>query len=213
MGLLWALLRNGRQRRQVERLRQGRNIAHNPIVRRRGRQPRSCLVRPWLHSERRLQFGHFYRLMEELRLEDGDSFRNFLNMEPAMFDVLLHRIRPRIAKQYTWYRQAIEPGIKLALTLRHLATGDTSYTYIWLVVQISFLYPLHLFRVTYWWHTDSPTVLARIKAVHCVQNMLREWLRRTYAGDTPHVRMKRRAIAAGTSRHRIKRHTFVIQTP
>ena len=74
VGLVWALLRNGRQRRQVERLRQERNIAHDPIVRRRGRQPRRCLVRPWLHSERILQFGHFYRLMEELRLEDGDSF-------------------------------------------------------------------------------------------------------------------------------------------
>ena len=82
-------------------------------------------MRPWLHSERRLQFGHFYRLMEELRLEDGGSFRNFLRMEPAMFDELLHRIRPRIAKQDTWYRQAIDPGLKLALTLRHLATGDT----------------------------------------------------------------------------------------
>ena len=33
VGLLWTLLRNGRQRRQVERLRQGRNIAHDPIVR------------------------------------------------------------------------------------------------------------------------------------------------------------------------------------
>ena len=110
VGLLWALLQNGRQRRQVERLRQGRNIAHDHIVRRRGRQPRRFLVRPWLHSERRLQFGHFYRLMEELR--DGDSFRNFLRMEPAMFDELPHRIRPRIAKQDTWYCQAIEPGIK-----------------------------------------------------------------------------------------------------
>ena len=48
VGLLWALLRNGRQRRQVERLRQGKNIAHDPIVRRRGQQPRRCLVRPWL---------------------------------------------------------------------------------------------------------------------------------------------------------------------
>ena len=82
-------------------------------------------MRPWLHSERRLQFGNFYRLMEELRLEDGDSFRNSLLMEPAMFDELLHRIRPRIAKQDTWYPQAIDPGLKLALILRHLATGDT----------------------------------------------------------------------------------------
>ena len=123
--LLWTLLQYGRQRRQVERLRQGRNIAHDPIVRRRGRQPRRGMVRPWLHSERRLQFGHFYRLMEELRLEDGGSFRNFLRMEPAMFDELLHRIRPRKAKQDTWYLQAIDPGLKLVPTLRHLATGDT----------------------------------------------------------------------------------------
>ena len=35
VGLLWTLLQNGRQRRQVERLRQGRNIAHDSIVRRR----------------------------------------------------------------------------------------------------------------------------------------------------------------------------------
>ena len=61
-----------------------------------------------------------------------------------MFDELLNRIRPRIAKQDNWYCQSIDPGLKLALTLSHLATGDT-YTYIWLVVQISFLYPLHLF--------------------------------------------------------------------
>ena len=101
VGLLWALLRNGKQRRQVERLRQGRSIAHGPIVSRRGRQPRRCLVRPLLHSERRLQFDYFYRILEELRLEDGDSFRNFRRMEPAMFDELLHRIRPRIAKQDT----------------------------------------------------------------------------------------------------------------
>ena len=39
VGLLWALLRNGRQRMQVEKLRQGRNLAHDPIVRRRGDNP------------------------------------------------------------------------------------------------------------------------------------------------------------------------------
>ena len=58
VGLLWTLLQNGRQRRQVERLRQGRNIAHDPFVR-RGRQSLRWCVTPWLHYERRLQFGHF----------------------------------------------------------------------------------------------------------------------------------------------------------
>ena len=40
------------------KIRQGINIAHDPIVRRRGRQSLRWCVRPWLHSERRLEFGH-----------------------------------------------------------------------------------------------------------------------------------------------------------
>ena len=127
VGLFWTFLQNERQRKHVARLRHGRNIVQYPIVRRRGQQPQRCWLR--LDSERSLRYGHFYRLMEELRQEEGDSFRNFLWMERAIIDELLHRIRSRpgarIAKQNTWYRLAIDPGLKLALTLRHLTTGDT----------------------------------------------------------------------------------------
>ena len=31
----------------------------------------------------------------------------------AMFDELQHKIRPRLAKQNTWYRQAIGPGLRM----------------------------------------------------------------------------------------------------
>ena len=41
-----------------------------------------------------------------------------------MFQELLLRVDPRIEKLHTWYRQPMEPGLKLAITLRHLATGD-----------------------------------------------------------------------------------------
>ena len=51
--------------------------------------------------------------VEKSRLEDGDSFRNFLLMEQAMFDELLRRIRRRISKQNTWYRQAIDSGLRM----------------------------------------------------------------------------------------------------
>ncbi|KAK7097770.1 hypothetical protein V1264_004701 [Littorina saxatilis] len=62
--------------------------------------------------------------MVELRNEDHASFTNFLRMSPAMFDELLARVGPRITKQYTFYRDPLEPGMKLALTLRHLASGN-----------------------------------------------------------------------------------------
>lgn len=62
--------------------------------------------------------------MPELRYEDPASYFNFLRVPPVMFDELLDRLRPLITKQDTPYRKALEPGLKLAMTLRHLASGD-----------------------------------------------------------------------------------------
>ncbi|XP_046568859.1 uncharacterized protein LOC124277252 [Haliotis rubra] len=46
-------------------------------------------------------------------------------MEPAMFDEFVQRVGPRIQKQNTYYmRQALPPGLNLAITLRFLAPGD-----------------------------------------------------------------------------------------
>jgi len=53
------------------------------------RRPRRYQTRPWLVQERRRLYGHYSRLMEELRVEDPQSF-NYLMMEPAMFDELAH---------------------------------------------------------------------------------------------------------------------------
>ena len=39
--------------------------------------------------------------------------RNFLRMEPTMFDELLHKITPRLAKQNIWYEEAIGPGLRM----------------------------------------------------------------------------------------------------
>ena len=92
--------------------------------RRRALQRRRVWVRQWLDVDRRLQYGHYHRLMPELRYEDPVSFFNFLRVPPDMFDELLNRLGPRITKQDTRYRKALEPGLKLAMTLRHLASGD-----------------------------------------------------------------------------------------
>ena len=92
----------------------------------RRHQRKTVWVRPWL--ERRLQFGHYFRLLEELRIEDERSFRNFLRVDPRMFHELLQRLEHRISKQDTWYRKSIEPGLELANTLRYLASGDNYHS-------------------------------------------------------------------------------------
>lgn len=67
----------------------------------------------------------YYQLMVELRKEDPAPFTNFLRLPPpAMFDELLARLGPKIAKQYAFYRDPLELDIKLALTLRQLASGN-----------------------------------------------------------------------------------------
>ena len=92
--------------------------------RRRQKQFRSIWVRRWFSAERKLQYDQYDRLMVELRMEDVHSFFNFLRMQPEIFDELLNRVVLRIQKNDTLWRKSLEPGLKLAMTLRHLAAGD-----------------------------------------------------------------------------------------
>ena len=111
--------------------------------RRKRRGRRRFWVRPWIG--RRRQFGLYDQLLMELRNEDQASFKNFMRMPPEMFDELLTRVGPGITKQNTHYREALDPGLKLALTLRHLASGTKyhSMSYGWRVPHntISLLIP------------------------------------------------------------------------
>ena len=53
------------------------------------------------------------------------SFKNFMRMDPAMFKELLARVGSRIEKEDTFWRRALDPGLKLVITLRYLATGNS----------------------------------------------------------------------------------------
>ena len=44
-------------------------------------------------------------------------------MPTEMFDEILDQVGPRIAKQHTFWRAPRDPGMKLAITLRHPASG------------------------------------------------------------------------------------------
>ncbi|XP_063960239.1 putative nuclease HARBI1 [Lytechinus pictus] len=80
-------------------------------------------TRPWLL--RRPTYGHYETLMAELAGEDLDGFRNFLRIDSGIFQELLSRVGPRIEKQDTFMRKALSAGLRLAITLRFLATGDS----------------------------------------------------------------------------------------
>ncbi|XP_028416048.1 protein ALP1-like [Dendronephthya gigantea] len=99
-----------------------RHIENNRRKRRK-RKRREVWMRSWMG--RRRQFGIYDQLLVELRSEDTRYFKNFMRMVPEMFDELLARVSPRITKKHTWYRRPLEPGLKLSLTLRHLASGST----------------------------------------------------------------------------------------
>ena len=58
-------------------------------------------------------------------------------MEPAFFYLIEERITPHLRKSVTNFRKPLEVGLKLAVTLRHLSTGEsfTSLEYHWRIGQ------------------------------------------------------------------------------
>ena len=79
--------------------------------------------RPMLHPQLRAERGQYHTLMEELRENDRKKFKNYTRLSPD--DELLVRLTPHLQKHDTHFRKAIPPGLKLAVFLRHLATGAT----------------------------------------------------------------------------------------
>ncbi|XP_071496099.1 putative nuclease HARBI1 [Diadema antillarum] len=73
--------------------------------------------------------------MVEMRNEDPRAIQHFMRMPPAMFDDVVQRLTPRLTEQDTNYRASLEPGLKVEITLRHLASGNTyrNMQYTWRV--------------------------------------------------------------------------------
>ncbi len=79
----------------------------------RRRRRRLLWSSPWL--QRRQLFGWYEHLMMEAE-------------DPASFNELLQRLGPTIAKRNMWYCKTLHPGLRLAITLRFMATGDSYHS-------------------------------------------------------------------------------------
>lgn len=86
------------------------------------RRPRRWWTRQWLL--RRPFLGQYDALLQELRMEDQDAFAEFIRMDVGTFHELEARLGDHLTKKTTRLRQPVSPGLKLALTLRYLATGE-----------------------------------------------------------------------------------------
>ncbi|KAK3916792.1 Protein ANTAGONIST OF LIKE HETEROCHROMATIN PROTEIN 1 [Frankliniella fusca] len=98
-----------------------------------GKSGRRWWQRPLFRSHD--EFGAWNTLIPLLRETDEDLFFNFLRMTPGSFDRLLKKVSPFLQKK-SW-RKAIDPGERLAITLRYLASGDsqTSLSYLFRVLS------------------------------------------------------------------------------
>jgi hypothetical protein len=86
------------------------------------RKKRSCWVREWI-LRREFQ-GANNNLVQELRIEDPNQYKNFFRMTAADIEYLITQIGPQVAKQDTAMRPAISVKERLFVTLRFLATGE-----------------------------------------------------------------------------------------
>ncbi|CAH1264072.1 Hypp2846 [Branchiostoma lanceolatum] len=70
--------------------------------------------------------GQYERLMGELRCGHRLDFKSFLRIEPEMFDEVLQRVGHPIEKSGNARQPLVLViGLKLAITLRFLATGNS----------------------------------------------------------------------------------------
>ena len=103
--------------REEEERRQAREVAE----RRPRPRPRRVWARPWLL--RRPMLGLHEQLLQELNREDTKTFKNYLRMTPELFHEMVERVAPFLQKKETIMRKPIPVPLKLAVTLRFLASG------------------------------------------------------------------------------------------
>ena len=114
--------------------------------RRRPRRRRQCWTKLWIL--RRKEFGMYDQLMRT-PVHSRTSCACHLKC-------ILERVRGRLTKQHTFYREPLEPGLKLAVTLRHLASGS-KYA-----------------EMKFWWRVPANTISVLVREV--CQAILHEYL-------------------------------------
>ena len=79
----------------------------------------------WPYLQKRLKYGHYDTLMDELYKENPDLYKNYTRMDRELFDSIVEAVTPIIERKTSRWRKPIDPSTRVAITLRYLATGDS----------------------------------------------------------------------------------------
>ncbi len=63
--------------------------------------------------------------MRELADEDPLLYQNFIRITETMFNEIVERVRPYIEKKTMFWRKPLNPGLRVAITLRFFAMGNS----------------------------------------------------------------------------------------
>ena len=104
------------------------NIHKSRVVKKRKpRKKRAVWVKSWLRHAH--SAGHYHslipKLMDTTEYGYAHDFFNYMRMDSVLFIQILQRVGPRICKDVTNFRLPVSVGERLAITLRHLAAGDS----------------------------------------------------------------------------------------
>ena len=71
-----------------------------------------------------LDHGLYENLLLEQNQEDIIRYKNFLSVPPELFLEMCECVRRLLQKNDTFLGKALQPGLKIAITLRYMATGN-----------------------------------------------------------------------------------------
>ena len=88
-------------------------------------QRKASKKRLWMSRwiSRRQETRVYNTLIKELEDESDKEFQSFARVPPDLYHEIVRRVGPRIQKQHTFFRKALSPGLKVAITLTFLGTG------------------------------------------------------------------------------------------
>ena len=137
------------------------------LIQRRHRRYR---FRPWPTRAELEEEDQYSRPMQMHHLDDPMAYRNFIQMPPELYQELEQRITAEFQRDRTLMRDPVSPGVKLAVTLRHLATGD-SYTTLQYAFRVASL-TIEKFVPEVW---DAITRAYRDQVMRC-PTLSEDWL-------------------------------------